>query len=190
MPITGVSHLGLCVRDLEASLHFYCEVLGFDRVAYMTGIDDPEVGRLLELDDLSMELAFVERDGFRVELIHLRNPTPSGGGKGAFHRVGFTHLSVKGADFDAELDRLRALGVPLLENTIGPAPARTRASPSSSIRTGTGSSSSARSTRASGSRGSSVEDRCFRPPDAAWLLRQFGRVRRRARPALSGAAAA
>ncbi|MCR9095744.1 MAG: VOC family protein [bacterium] len=119
MPITGVSHHGICVHDLEASLHFYCEVLGFDRVAHMTGIDDPEVGRLLELDDLSMELAFVELDGFRVELIHIRNPPPSGGGKGAFHRVGFTHLSVRVADFDAELDRLRALGVPMLENTIG-----------------------------------------------------------------------
>jgi glyoxylase I family protein len=69
-----------------------------------------------------MDLVFIERDGLRIELIHFREPVPSGGGKEPFDRIGFTHLSVKVADFDAELDRLRGLGIDLLEQTIGSSP--------------------------------------------------------------------
>ena len=119
MAITGFSHIGICVRDLEASVRFYRDVLGFQLVARMSGIDHPDVARLLELEKLAMELVFVERDGMRIELIRIASPAPSGGGKGPFNRVGFTHLSVKVTDFDMELHRLRALGVSLLENTIG-----------------------------------------------------------------------
>jgi len=122
MPITGVSHIGICVRDLEESLGFYRDVLGFQPVARMTDIDHADVARLLELDELSMELVFVERDGTRIELIHIQDPPPSGGGKRPFNRVGFTHLSLTVADFDEELDRLRALGASLLEDTIGSSP--------------------------------------------------------------------
>ncbi len=88
----------------------------------MNEIDAPDVARLLELDDLDMDLVFIERDGLRIELIHFRDPIPSGGGKGPFDRIGFIHLSVKVADFDAELDRLRGLGIDLLEQTIGSSP--------------------------------------------------------------------
>ena len=94
MAITGFSHIGICVRDLEASVRFYRDVLGFQLVARMSGIDHPDVARLLELEKLAMELVFVERDGMRIELIRIASPTPSGGGKGPFNRVGFTQPAV------------------------------------------------------------------------------------------------
>ena len=45
MTITGVSHIGLCVRDREASLRFYTEVLGFMPLVRMNEIDAPDVAR-------------------------------------------------------------------------------------------------------------------------------------------------
>jgi lactoylglutathione lyase len=122
MSITGVSHIGLCVRDLETSLRFYQDVLGFEVLARMPGIRQPDVANLLELDDLSMDLVFIERDTLRIELIHIHDPVATGGGKSAFNRIGFTHLSVKVAHFDTELERLRKLGVSLIEKTIGSSP--------------------------------------------------------------------
>jgi catechol 2,3-dioxygenase-like lactoylglutathione lyase family enzyme len=119
MAITGVSHIGICVRELERLLRFYCDVLGFEIVTRIPGVEQADVARLLELRDLDMGLVFVERDGMRIELIAIANPAPTGGGKGVFNGVGFTHLSVKVADFDAELARMRKLGVELLEHTIG-----------------------------------------------------------------------
>src|SRR5262245_13714451 len=117
MAIVGVSHFGLCVTNLEAALYFYCEILGFKRLRTMA-TSSREVARLLELDDLSMSLTFIEMDGTRLELIKFDEPSPLGGGKGPFNRVGYTHLSLKVLDFDAVLARLRRAGVAVLENTI------------------------------------------------------------------------
>ncbi|AZI34682.1 hypothetical protein NT2_02_02750 [Caenibius tardaugens NBRC 16725] len=119
MAITGVSHMGLCVSDLEKSLHFYCDILGFQKIQSFQVDGAETVERLLELRNLSMSLTFVELDGQRIELIAIANPRASGGGKGDFNRLGYTHLSVKVQDWDAELDRLRAAGVEVLEHTIG-----------------------------------------------------------------------
>lgn len=119
MAITGVSHIGLCVSDLDASLRFYCEVLGFRVVRRIPGAGSAEVARLLELDDLELDLTFIERDGFRIELIRIAHPRPTGGGKQPFNRLGYTHLSVTVSDFDAELERLRRAKVEILEDTAG-----------------------------------------------------------------------
>ncbi|MFT4054426.1 MAG: VOC family protein [Novosphingobium sp.] len=122
MAITGVSHMGLCVSNLDAALKFYCDILGFEKVVQFNVDGSTTVQNLLELDKLKMSLTFVERDGLRIELIDIANPRPTGGGKGAFNRLGYTHLSVKVADWDAELDRLRAAGVDLIEETVGTEP--------------------------------------------------------------------
>ena len=36
--ISKVSHIGVCVSDLERSLRFYCDVLGFARSATMAHV--------------------------------------------------------------------------------------------------------------------------------------------------------
>ncbi|MCB0995580.1 MAG: VOC family protein [Acidimicrobiales bacterium] len=117
MAVTGVSHFGLCITDVDASLAFYRDVLGF-RVLRQSVTTSTNVAQLLELDEITMSLTFIELDGTIIELICFDEPKPLGGGKGPFNRVGYTHLSLKIADFDAELDRLRAAGVNVLEHTI------------------------------------------------------------------------
>ena len=123
MAIAGVSHMGLCVSNLEESLRFYCDILGFRKIQAFQVDGAETVEQLLELRDLRMSLTFIELDGQRIELINIANPSASGGGKGDFNRIGYTHLSVKEKDWEAELDRLRAAGVNVLEHTIGAQPA-------------------------------------------------------------------
>ncbi|CAB3789318.1 hypothetical protein LMG28688_02827 [Paraburkholderia caffeinitolerans] len=94
MPIVGVSHFGLCISDLDRSLQFYCDILGFRLLGRVDADQDREavevVGRLLEIDDLDMTLAFIERDGVRIEFLRFFPPA-SGGGKPPMNRIGFTH---------------------------------------------------------------------------------------------------
>jgi lactoylglutathione lyase len=119
MPITGVSHIGLCVSNLDGALRFYCDLLGFRVLQRISGVRSLEVARLLEVDALEMSLTFIERENVRIELITFDKPLPAGGGKRPFNRLGYTHLSVKVSGFDAELERFRAANVEVLESTIG-----------------------------------------------------------------------
>ncbi len=106
---TTLSHLGVCVSDLERSLRFYCEGLGFEPAG---GHDvGPEFARLMELDDVSLDSRFIERDGLRLELLGFRSPPVVGdGSRRAMNAVGLTHLCVRVDDVDAVASALEALG--------------------------------------------------------------------------------
>ena len=62
MAVTGVSHFGLCITDVDASLAFYRDVLGF-RVLRQSVTTSANVAQLLELDEITMSLTFIELDG-------------------------------------------------------------------------------------------------------------------------------
>lgn len=126
MTILGFSHMGLCVSDLDRALHFYCDVLGFRKimqVEHVGSLVSPSTATLLEIEDLDQSLTFVELGNHRIELIHIDRPGAMGEpGWKPFNRLGYTHLSLKIADFDGELDRLRKAGVEVLEHTIADEP--------------------------------------------------------------------
>lgn len=127
MAITGFSHMALCVSDLDAALHFYCDILGFTKVFQVEHVGTPErspsTATLLEIPDLDISLTFVQLGQHRIELIDMAKPKPTGArGHQPFNRLGYTHLSVTVAHFDEELARLRKAGVQVLENTIASEP--------------------------------------------------------------------
>ena len=119
MAIIGVSHIGLCVIDIARSLEFYCTKLGFTPLTRYQVRDDVEVTRLLELKALDFELAFIEYDGLRIELIQFARPEALPRADDAFNRLGVTHLSVRIVDFDATLASLAEQGVAIRAATIG-----------------------------------------------------------------------
>ena len=119
MPITGISHFGICVSDMERSIAFYRDVLGFTFVRRMHVDQNPEVRRLLELDTLDMELAFLEIEGARIELISFRAPEAARPVSSAFNRIGLTHMSLWVTDFDRTVGQVKARGGPVKEHTVG-----------------------------------------------------------------------
>lgn len=103
-PEHRLTHVGLCVTNIERSTEFYCAALGFAKIGEMH-VDDEASARLLDIEDLILDLVYLERDGFRLEL--LGYPSPGATGDGSPRRmnaVGFTHLSfrVDNADILAE----------------------------------------------------------------------------------------
>ena len=108
--ILRVSHLGLCVADLERSLRFYCEGLGFREASGLDLAGEPSA-TLLELPGVALRARWLERDGVRLELLHYPSPGASGDGRPrAMNALGFTHLSFRVAELDAAVARLEALG--------------------------------------------------------------------------------
>ena len=114
--ILRYSHVGLCVRDLERSLRFYRDGLGFREVSKLE-IGGAPTATLLELPDVRLEARFLERDGLRLELLRYATPAPTAGAVLAMNRPGLTHLSFRVDDLDAALASLATVGVTVREQT-------------------------------------------------------------------------
>lgn len=111
------SHVGICVSDLERSLHFYCEGLGFELVeSYSVGT---EFGRLMEVEgNIVLQSRFITRDGVRIELLRFDAPGFQGpAARRPMNQLGLTHLSVRVADVDATAARIRELGGSVIDHT-------------------------------------------------------------------------
>ena len=114
MPDHRITHIGLCVGDLDRSERFYTEALGFEVVGRMS-VDDPAGAPLLGMGDLDagmgLDLVYLEHSGLRIELLGWSNPTAEGDGSPRpMNRLGLTHLSIRVDDVWALAERVRAAG--------------------------------------------------------------------------------
>ena len=116
LPGGRVSHIGVCVTDLERSLRFWRDGLGFTLThAFDVG---PEFGRLMELEGVALRSQFLRRDGVTVELLHFTSPPSEGdGARRPVNKPGLTHLSVRVADVDAAAARVAQTGGSVLDAT-------------------------------------------------------------------------
>ena len=115
------SHVGICVSDLERSLRFYCEGLGFELAQSHTV--GQEFGRLMEIDDVVVQSRFIRRDGSSLELLHFEVPGHTGDPvRRPMNQLGLTHLSFRVADLDGVARRIETLGgtvVTITRTTFG-----------------------------------------------------------------------
>jgi glyoxylase I family protein len=119
--ITKVSHIGVCVADLERSVRFYCDILGFVRSSTMPDVHvaGEPTDSLLQLHDTKLHAVYLERDGFRLELLHYASPkSPGKAPQRTMNDLGFTHLSVQVTDVEATLAKLAAAGVVIDRATV------------------------------------------------------------------------
>ena len=110
MAIRRLTHLGICVNDLERALAFYTEVLGCREVGRFRD-DAGFSSKLLEIEDVRLQAVYLERDGWRLELLHYARPGTVGPAeRRAMNQPGLTHLSFVVDDLDETLDKVRAFG--------------------------------------------------------------------------------
>jgi lactoylglutathione lyase len=101
MPVQLFTHVGICVADLDRSLRFYVEALGFSR-REPDGVVGTSIDPLVELDGVELEFRFLTRDGMSVELLHFVSPDPVGpAGRRPMNQLGLTHFGLAITDLDA-----------------------------------------------------------------------------------------
>ena len=111
-----VSHVGLCVSDLDRSLRFYCEGLGFEVQERVDG--DDSFAALAEVTPPTALISqFLALDGFRLELLAWSVPGVQGKPSRFRNQVGLTHLAVHVDDVDVVASKLAALGGTVIEGT-------------------------------------------------------------------------
>jgi catechol 2,3-dioxygenase-like lactoylglutathione lyase family enzyme len=116
MATVRVSHAGLCVADLAASLRFYTEGLGFE-VAEGYDVGD-EVADTLEVEQgVVLRSQMIHKDGMKIELLGWTSPQPFGTPSTSRGQLGLTHLSFDVVDMAAVEALLVGLGGSVVEST-------------------------------------------------------------------------
>ena len=112
----SVSHMGLCVSDLDRSLRFYCDGLGFEaQTKYDIG---NEFAATMEIeDDVKLVSQMIVKDGLMIELLHFISPGVIGDPSGIRNQRGFTHLSFNVDNVDETIATLVEHGGTFIEST-------------------------------------------------------------------------
>ena len=117
VPLQRLTHIGLCVADLERALRFYRDLLGFTYEHELEVAGEPS-DTLLRLRGVQLKAVYLTRDGVRIELLRFASPPAPPPRTRAMHEHGLTHLSFRVADLDATLAALRAAGERVLDETV------------------------------------------------------------------------
>ena len=114
------SHVGICVSDLERSLRFYCDGLGFE-LAERYDLDSEQLAGLDRSLAVSGPLTLVSQmitsGPMKVELLHYPGRTPEGTPSTSRGLLGLTHLSFNVDQVDTAAARLVEHGGTILEHT-------------------------------------------------------------------------
>jgi catechol 2,3-dioxygenase-like lactoylglutathione lyase family enzyme len=110
------SHSGICVRDLDRSLRFWCDGLGFEKAeTFEVGGD---FGAALEVEgEVQVTSQFIRKGPIAIELLHYQSPGEFGAPSERRNQVGLTHLSFVVADIETTAAHLVAHGGTILEST-------------------------------------------------------------------------
>ena len=111
---TWVSHVGLCVSDLDRSLRFYTEGLGFEVQERIPG-DDAWAALAEVTPPVSMISQFIAKGDARLELLAFPTPGVHGQPSATRNQLGLTHLCIGVDDLDEVEAQLVGLGAKVLE---------------------------------------------------------------------------
>lgn len=111
------NHVGHCVTDLERSIAFYRDLLGFEVVRELTVPDEPSDQLLMIERPVGLEAVYLQLGGMVLELLHFDRPDNPGARRRVFNEPGLTHISVSVADIRASADRAVELGGSIVEGT-------------------------------------------------------------------------
>lgn len=118
MAMLRMTHVGICVSDVERSVRFYRDLLGFAYRSELRVQGEPS-DTLLRLRGVDLQAIYLERDGTRIELLHYVAPGAVGDGEPrVMNGRGLTHLSLRVDRLQETVATLRAAGVRVLDETL------------------------------------------------------------------------
>ena len=111
--IKGIRHTGIVVVDLEASLHFYRDLLGFQIAKQMEESGD-YIDKILSLRNVKVTtVKMVAPDGHMIELLKFHTH-PRELRSREICDIGITHIAFTVEGLNSDCDRLKVEDVPFI----------------------------------------------------------------------------
>lgn len=113
MAITRIHHHTLTVSNMDMSLVFYRDLLGFKVIYDKVRENIPEYDKVMRLDDVKVRVVLLNDPTAEsvLALLQFHNPLPVKREMGTLF-VGSTAIAVQTDNIDADYVRLQAAGVP------------------------------------------------------------------------------
>jgi len=118
--IHAIDHINIIVSDLERSVKFYTDLLGFKQTnsAHLEG---EWVESIVGLKDVSADVAFIVAPAGepRIELLCYKTPTGESVPANSFaNTVGLRHIALRVDDIHSSAQKLKDAGVKLLSEPV------------------------------------------------------------------------
>lgn len=110
------NHVGLAVADLDAEAGFWTGALDFERVGALDA-DDGATGQLLQMERPGLRAVYLRKGDFVLELLSFRGAGLVERPERVMNEPGLTHLSLNVASLDTAVERVRAHGGEVLDDT-------------------------------------------------------------------------
>ena len=108
--ITAIRHMGLVVADLDKSLKFWCDTMGFV-VSRQMEESGPHIDAIMGLKNVKVTTVKLSApDGNLLELLHFHSHFDKPRWEGSPFSTGFTHIALTVKDLDETLRRLKRAG--------------------------------------------------------------------------------
>lgn len=109
--IMAFRHVGLVITDLEKSLAFWCDVMGF-KVSRQMEEFGPHIDAMMGLKDVRVKTAkLMAPDGNMLELLCFSSHPDEGSWKGTPFSTGLTHIAFTVKNLDETCKSLKKNGV-------------------------------------------------------------------------------
>lgn len=109
--IRGIHHVGVHVHDLERMIGFYRDAFGFELVGEpFAWANEPVLDRLVDVPGSAAKGAMLRAGSCYLEMFEFQAPAGDGQARNPQDK-GYTHFCVDATDIDAEVERLKGLGM-------------------------------------------------------------------------------
>lgn len=103
-------HIGISVRDLEASVKFYTEVMQMN-VDYRIKIKGEKISRIVDVEDADIDVVTLEKNNLRIELLDYKNAEKKKvTAYQSQDQPGLVHIAFLVDDVDEAYNRIKAKG--------------------------------------------------------------------------------
>lgn len=111
--IRGIHHFTVHVRDLERMKRFYVEAFGFQDPGFAGGWENsPEIDEIVDIRGSAARSLMLVAGNCYLELFQYSNPRPDDAMRPREpYEHGYTHFCVDVTGIEAEVERLRGLGM-------------------------------------------------------------------------------